>query len=265
MPLEASLSLLELQISRLNKIKFEEGESCGKELWGDGLNLSLISVSVSVSVSAAPQVMARRSFEDQEDPHCDKKNRNGPTLRNASTVGDRDRTRRVSFVFADSTNTKSADSMSLSEGLPHLFRKRTLQGRLNLLEGVDRTDRADRTPTRQESFAEGSVLFEDTDSEFADHLSARLLASSYHISRSDDEDTVITNEQFKSSYYPPEPPLPDKVKDMKWFRVFASCIVVSSNGVQYALSQFMPYVSTDLGQKCMASAISLLICFFTLG
>ena len=37
-----------------------------------------------------------------------------------------------------------------------------------------------------------------------------------------------------------------------------------SNGVQYSLSQFMPH-TRDLGQKCMASAISLLICFFTLG
>merc|ERR1712094_83958 len=65
--------------------------------------------------------------------------------------------------------------------------------------------------------------------------------------------------------FPPEAPLPAKAKDTKWLRVLASCIVVSSNGVQYSLSQFMPHVSSRLGQKAMASAISLLICFFTLG
>jgi len=171
--------------------------------------------------------------------------------------------------------------MSLTENLPHLFRKRTLQRKLELLEGLEGEDSASNIASefngasaRQDSFTEGSVLFEDNDEDFA----AMALASAAHSeatlpllnsAMADPPDglgsSVGASHRLRTSYYPPEPGLPAKSKDLKWLRILASCIVVSSNGVQYSLSQFTPYVSQDLGSKCMASAISLLICFFTLG
>ncbi len=54
-------------------------------------------------------------------------------------------------------------------------------------------------------------------------------------------------------------------RERKWLRVAASCVVISSNGVQYALSQFLPHLDAPLGHNQVATAISLLICFFTLG
>ncbi len=176
--------------------------------------------------------------------------------------------------------------MSLTENLPHLFRKRTLQRKLELLEGLEGEDssgaiagdshgEAGPGARRQDSFTEGSVLFEDDDEDFAataltsaafSDATLPLLNSAMAADPPDGAGGGTAASSFlKASYYPPEPGLPAKSKELKWLRVLASCVVVSSNGVQYSLSQFTPYVSADLGSKSMASAISLLICFFTLG
>ena len=71
--------------------------------------------------------------------------------------------------------------------------------------------------------------------------------------------SVLSN----SSYFPPRPALDPTThrRSEKWLRVFASCVVITSNGVQYSLSQFIPHTPS----MPMSAAISLLICGFTLG
>ena len=124
--------------------------------------------------------------------------------------------------------------MSLTEGLPHIFRKRTLQ-RLLAQSELDGAQDEERTPAA-ESFTEGSVLFEDADEDFEVTSSRTLLMNSNGAS------TLYDPAPFDLSgrgvkLFPPEPALPAKVKELKWVRVMASCVVVASNGVQYSLSQ----------------------------
>jgi hypothetical protein len=173
--------------------------------------------------------------------------------------------------------------MSLTESLPHLFRKRTLQRKLELLAQADEIVGAGTLPIAEDeerclnsgrdSFTEGSVLFGE-DILYEDDLTSPrrplLLNASIDIRQeghpsSNGAGLGDGGDYLKRSYFPSEPGLPDKNKDVRWVRVLASCVCLSSNGVQYSLSQFMPYVNAELGKNCMASAISLLICFFTFG
>jgi len=119
---------------------------------------------------------------------------------------------------------------------------------------------------RRESFTEGSVLFGDDDEEDFDGGSTLLFSQATSTTGNLNTSLLssVATVMERQPLYPPEPPLPSKVKDAKWLRVAASCVVVSSNGVQYALSQFMPHLK-HLGQNTVASAISLFICSFTLG
>ena len=146
-----------------------------------------------------------------------------------------------------------------------------MQRRLEILGGVD-SDEEDQERDalfvglgRRESFTEGSVLFEDDEEDFDG--SSTLMFSQATSATGNLNTSLLSNVATmmeSQPLYPPEPPLPSKVKDEKWLRVAASCVVVSSNGVQYALSQFMPHLK-HLGQNTVASAISLFICSFTLG
>ena len=127
---------------------------------------------------------------------------------------------------------KRSIAMSLTDGLPHLFRKRTLMRRLELI-GLDLDEEDAAILARQESLNpelnEGSVLFEDEDADFRTNRDVVLGQSGYSsLDQSLLNDSIdITRATSRRTLYPAEPGLPKEVKEHKWLRVFASCIVIS--------------------------------------
>mmetsp|Transcript_6762 Transcript_6762/g.17221 ORF Transcript_6762/g.17221 Transcript_6762/m.17221 type:complete len:565 (-) Transcript_6762:1165-2859(-) len=177
--------------------------------------------------------------------------------------------------------------MSLTDAVPHLYRLETL---LRLADrdapaeaGEDREQRrqsqdgwhaggharaaagqgAAEEAGQTESPADDEAMDADMDpAELWDSVNQPLLTSGRHRM-----DSSRYSSMLEDSMLLPQPKLPEDALKLRWLRILASCLVISSNGVQYALSQFMPYLDGISGDEksSLTSAISLLICFFTLG
>ena len=122
-------------------------------------------------------------------------------------------------------SSRKGKGMSLTDGLPHIFRRRLLEKKVELL---DELDAAPYTPPARNSFEEGSVLFEDTDGDFDgdfDATASRSLLGASTVSGATHSDVAQLTRK-PTTLFPPEPGLPAEAKDLKWLRILGSCIVV---------------------------------------